>query len=168
MTSTKAGSASLQKAVEEALHQYLAPLSPEESSKVKQYKLERSVYPYLEILKQPELAKAYDVNPFAVPDKHAGTPFLKKVDKLSFLDYYRVASDSFISDSALCFLQQHILQQIDGELRKGVRICNNLATGGLTDPNNTQLRENGDGFANRFSRLRAWFSIVLTIINISL
>ena len=152
MTSTNEGSASLQKAVEKALHHYLAPLSPEEISKVKQYELERSVYPYHKILKQPELAKAYDVNPFAVPDKHAGTPFLKKVDVCSFLDYYRVASDSFITDSALHFLQRHILQQIDGELRKGVRICNNLATGGLTDPNNTQLRENGDGFANAGTR----------------
>ena len=152
MTSTKEGSASLQKAVEKALHHYLAPLSPEEISKVKQYELERSVYPYHKILKQPKLAKAYDVNPFAVPDKHAGTPFLKKVNVCSFLDYYRVASDSFITDSALHFLQRHILQQIDGELRKGVRFCINVATGGLTDPNNTQLKENGAGFANADTR----------------
>mmetsp|Transcript_29619 Transcript_29619/g.46516 ORF Transcript_29619/g.46516 Transcript_29619/m.46516 type:complete len:149 (+) Transcript_29619:122-568(+) len=140
MSSTKEESAaSLQEAMKEALRAYLAPLTQEESSLVKGYKLDESVYPSKMIEKDKELASACEFLMFARPCKRTGTPFLKDSYGCSFRDYYRVASNSYISDPPLHFLYKHLLHQIDEKLRKGIWFCNHVCTAPLTDQTNTQL-----------------------------
>jgi len=151
----------LVKQLQVSLNLFLGDLSENERSvvdnyNVKKYFIRTNIYPFDRIEKDPnsEIAISFQVNDFARPkfgshyfetqQQSKSSP--KAGKNIPWHDYARLATDSFIGDLSLFYLQQQLLNNIPEEFKCGVKFNDGVVTGCLTDTGNNRFKAGGEGF----------------------
>ena len=149
------------------------PLTRTEKAVVDSYNPNLLNFPYNKIRRDDEAMAAYVINDFAIPsigkgERKGESEQILGFCNLTWMDYFRLCSSCFVADECLTFLHKYMLHLLPDDFKKDVNFANPLATGDLTNKNNTTFKTGGTGFApadrgsynrffgknNTFSRLK--------------